>query len=318
MTVRAARFHAWGATPVVEDVPEPVREPGHVLVEVQAAAVAHLDATVAGGDFGMRPALPYIGGVGGAGIVLAADPDGPRPGTQVLLRGGGLGVKRDGTWAERVSVPARAAMPLARPLPPEIAATFFGPATTAYVALHDVARLEKSEEVVVVGAAGAVGSMVVQQAIAAGALVTGVVGRVERAADVPEGASVLVTSDQDAVSRLAADRSASLLVDTIGGPGLAERTRWIRPGGRAVVIGYTTGTRTELDLPSWLLDDVSLLPVNMIRRERRAREIAGELVELLADGALRPAVERFPLADAARALELLHAGRVRGRPVLIP
>jgi NADPH:quinone reductase len=318
VTVRAARFHAWGAAPVVEDVPEPVREPGHVLVEVRAAAVAHLDATVSGGDFGMRPGLPYIGGVEGAGIVLAADPDGPRPGTQVVLRGGGLGVRRDGTWAERVSVPARAAMPLARPLPPEIAATFFAPATTAYVALHDVARLEKGEEVVVVGAAGAVGSMVVQQALAAGARVTGVVGRAERAADVPEGASVVVSSDEDAASRLAADRSAALLVDTIGGPGLAARTRWIRPGGRAVVIGYTAGTRTELDLPSWLLDDVSLLPVNMIRRERRAREIASELVELLADGALRPAVEQFPLADAARALELLRAGRVRGRPVLIP
>lgn len=318
MSVRAARFHGWGAAPVVEDVPEPVREPGQVLVEVQAAAVAHLDATVSGGEFGMRPALPYIGGVEGAGIVLEADADGPPPGTQVLLRGGGLGVKRGGTWTERVSVPARAAMPLARPLPPEIAATFFVPATTAYVALHDVARLEPDEDVVVVGAAGAVGSMVVQQALAAGARVTGVVGRAERAADVPEGASVLVSSDADAVSRLAADRSASLLVDTIGGQGLAERARWIRPGGRAVVIGYTAGTRTELGLPSWLLDDVSLLPVNMIRRERRARELATELAGLLADGALRLAVERFPLADAAKALELLGAGRVRGRAVLIP
>lgn len=318
MSIRAARFHAWGGAPVVEEVPEPVREPGQVLVEVQAAAVAHLDATVSGGEFGMRPALPYIGGVEGAGVVLEADPDGPAPGTQVLLRGAGLGVQRDGTWAERVSVPARAAMPLVRPLPPEIAATFFVPATTAYVAVHDVARLEKGEEAVVVGAAGAVGSMVVQQALAAGARVTGVVGRAERAAEVPEGASVLVSSDQDAVSRLAADRGASLLVDTIGGPGLAERTRWIRPGGRAVVIGYTAGTRAQLDLPSWLLDDVSLLPVNMIRRERRAREIAIELVELLADGVLRLPVERFPLADAARVLELLGAGRVRGRAALTP
>jgi NADPH:quinone reductase len=318
VSVRAARFHAWAAAPVVEDVPEPVREPGQILVEVQAAAVAHLDATVSGGDFGMRPGLPYVGGVEGAGIVLEADPDGPPPGTQVLLRGGGLGVKRDGTWAERVSVPARAAMPLARALPPEIAATFFVPATTAYVALHDVAGLEQGEEVVVVGAAGAVGSMVVQQALAAGAHVTGVVGRPERAADVPEGASVLVSSDEDAAARLAADRPASLLVDTIGGQGLAARARWIRAGGRAVVIGYTAGTRAELDLPSWLLDDVSLLPVNMIRREHRARQLATELAGLLADGALRLAVERFPLAEAARALELLSAGRVNGRAVLVP
>jgi NADPH2:quinone reductase len=314
-TMRAARFHAWGAAPVVEDVPEPVGEPGRVLVQVQASAVAHLDATVSGGDFGMRPPLPYIGGVEGAGIVLEADAGGPAPGTQVVLRGGGLGVLRDGTWTERVSVSAKAVMPLARPLPPEIAASFFVPATTAYVALHDVARLAEGEEVIVVGAAGAVGSMVVQQALAAGARVTGVV---REPTGVPEGAAVISAEDADAVARLAAERPAALLVDTIGGPALAERTRWIRPGGRAVVIGYTAGPRTELDLPSWLLDDVALLPVNMIRRERRARELADGLVGLLADGALSVAVQRFALADAAHALERLRSGRIRGRAVLTP
>ena len=314
-TMRAARFHAWGAAPVVEDVSRPVREPGRVLVQVQASAVAHLDATVSGGDFGMRPPLPYIGGVEGAGIVLEADADGPAPGTQVVLRGGGLGVLRDGTWTERVSVSAKAAMPLARPLPPEVAASFFVPATTAYVALHDVARLTRDDDVIVVGAAGAVGSMVVQQALAAGARVTGVV---RDGAGVPEGATVISAEDADAVARLAAERPASLLVDTIGGRALAERTRWIRPGGRAVAIGYTAGSRTELDLPTWLLDDVALLPVNMIRREKRAREVAAGLVELLADGALSVAVERFALADAAHALERLRSGRVRGRAVLTP
>ena len=314
-TMRAARFHAWGAPPVVEDVAEPVRERGRVLVEVQASAVAHLDATVSGGDFGMRPPLPYIGGVEGAGIVLEADADGPAPGTQVVLRGGGLGVLRDGTWTERVSVSTKAAMPLARPLPPGIAASFFVPATTAYVALHDVARLAPDEEVIVVGAAGAVGSMVVQQALAAGAHVTAVA---REATGVPEGAAFIASDDADAVARLTTERAATLLVDTIGGPALAERSRWIRPGGRAVVIGYTAGPRTELDLPTWLLDDVALLPVNMIRREKRARQLADGLVDLLADGALSLSVERFALADAAHALERLRSGRIRGRAVLHP
>jgi NADPH:quinone reductase-like Zn-dependent oxidoreductase len=313
--MRAARFHAWGAAPVVEDVPEPVAEPGRVLVEVQASAVAHLDATVSGGDFGMRPPLPYIGGVEGAGIVLEADSGGPAPGAQVVLRGGGLGVLRDGTWTERVSVSTKAVMPLARPLPPEVAASFFVPATTAYVALHDIARLTQDDEVIVVGAAGAVGSMVVQQALAAGARVTGVA---RDTVGIPEGATAISAQDADSVARLVAERPASLLVDTIGGRSLAERTRWVRPGGRAVVIGYTAGPRTEFDLPSWLLDDVALLPVNMIRREKRAREVADGLVGLLVDGALSVAVEKFALADAAHALEGLRSGRVRGRAVLIP
>ncbi|WP_030875897.1 zinc-binding dehydrogenase [Streptomyces sp. NRRL S-1868] len=314
--MRAARIHAWGAAPVVEEVPEPVREEGRVLVEVQAGAVAHLDASVAGGDFRLKPQLPYIGGVEGAGVVLEADPDsGLTPGTQVVLRGGGLGLQRDGTWTERTSVSPKACMPLETALPPETAASFFVPATTAYVVLHDVARLREGERVVVVGASGAVGSMVAQQARAAGADVLGVVGRKDQLGDVPDGIQALVL---DEAEHLGEQRSADLLVDTLGGAGLIGRSRWVRQGGRAAVIGYVTGTAVELDLPSWLLDDVALLPVNMIRQEKRAREVCGELVRRLADGTLGVAVETFPLEDTVKALDALRNGRVRGRAVVLP
>jgi NADPH:quinone reductase len=74
--------------------------------------------------------------------------------------------------------------------------------------------------------------------------------------------------------------------------------------------------RADIDLPSWLLDDVALLPFNMIRRERRAREVSGELVERLSAGELHLGVQRFDFADAALALDELRAGRVRGRAVL--
>jgi NADPH:quinone reductase len=316
--MRAARFHEWGAAPRVEEVPEPTRGDGEVLVQVQAAAVAHLDVTVASGEFAMKPPLPYIGGVEGAGVVLEADADsGIAPGTQVILRGGGLGTLRDGTWTERVSVPRKAVRVLASPLPPEVAATFFVPATTAYVAVHDVARVQPGEHVIVVGAAGAVGSMAAQQALAAGARVTGVVGRTDQLADVPKGVDAVDLSSASAIAPLAEARSASLLIDTLGGAGLISRTRWVRQGGRAVVIGYVTGPRTELDLPSWLLDDVALLPVNMIRQERRAREVAGELAERLLAGELQVAVERFNIADTARAVDALKSGRVRGRAVVV-
>ncbi|MBO0850677.1 MAG: alcohol dehydrogenase catalytic domain-containing protein, partial [Pseudonocardia sp.] len=231
--MRAARFHEWGAAPVLEDVPDPVRAGGEVLVEVRAGAVGHLDVTIAGGEFAMRPELPYIGGVEGAGLVLDADPDAPvRPGSEVMLRGGGLGLLRDGCWTERVSVPAKAVTPLPAPLPPEVAATFFVPATTAYVALHDVARLDAGEQVIVAGAAGAVGSMVAQLALAAGATVTGVVSWPEQLARVPKGAEPVDGSAPDAVAELTRRRSASLLVDTLGGADLVDRSRWVRQGGR--------------------------------------------------------------------------------------
>ncbi|TWF75088.1 NADPH2:quinone reductase [Pseudonocardia hierapolitana] len=315
--MRAARLHAWGAAPVLDEVPPPTRADGEVLVTVEAAAVAHLDLTIAGGDFGMKPQLPYIGGVEGAGVV-AESGGGLEPGTQVILRGGGLGMLRDGTWTEQVSVPAKAVTPLAEPLPPAVAATFFVPATTAYVALHDVARLQPGEEVVVVGAAGAVGAMVAQQAVAAGATVIGVVGRSDQLDLVPDGIEAVDGSSDESVARLAESRTATLLVDTLGGEGLVGRSRWVRRGGRAVVIGYVTGTSVTIDLPSWLLDDVALLPVNMIRQERRAREVSDELVRRLAAGELGVAVQPYDLADAAAAVEDLRAGRVAGRAVVLP
>lgn len=317
--MRAARFHTWGSAPVVDDVAEPTRGEGEVLVDVQAAAVAHLDVTVASGTFNLKPPLPYAGGVEGAGIVVEADASsGVEPGDQVMLRGAGLGLLRDGTWTERLSVPAKAANKLDAPLPPEVAATFYVPATTAYVVLHDVARLSEDEQVIVVGAAGAVGSMVAQQAVLAGAKVTGIVGRADQLTDVPDGVTGVCLDSTDDIDRLAVDRPASLLVDTLGGDGLVARTRWVRPGGRAAVIGYVTGTEVRVDLPSWLLDDVALLPVNMIRQERRAREIAGDLVKKLSAGELSVAVQKYEFADAALALEDLRAGRVRGRAVLVP
>lgn len=317
--MRAARFHEWGSAPVVEEVPDPVRADGEVLVQVRAGAVAHLDVTISGGDFAMKPPLPYIGGVEGAGTVLDADPDsGIAPGAQVMLRGGGLGMLRDGTWTERVSVPRKAVTVLDPPLAPEVAATFFVPATTGYVAVHDVARVERDDHVIVVGAAGAVGAMAVQHALAAGATVTGVVGRPEQLPHVPGGAEALDLTSESAVTGLAASRPGSVLIDTLGGDGLTGRAKWVRPGGRAVVIGYVAGTRTEIDLPSWLLDDVALLPVNMIRQERRAREIAPELVRQLAAGELQLAVERFSLADTAAALGALRSGSLKGRAVVHP
>lgn len=325
-TMRAVRVHDWGAPPVVETVEVPRPAEGESLVRVEAAAVAHLDRTVAGGDFGIKPALPYIGGVEGCGVVVESDS--LEPGARVMLRGGGLGLMRNGTWAEYVTVSTRHLTVLPEGMTPELGATFFVPLTTAAVALRRIGRLGEwgvdgvasaSDEVVVVGgAAGAVGSMVAQLAVRDGASVIGVVADEEQAATLPEGVEAVVAADEARAAQLAEERPASLLVDTLGGEGLGARSRWVRPGGRAVSIGYVAGTDLTLDLPNWLLQDVALLPVNMIRRDREARALAADLAPLLVTGELRLNVERFDFEDAARALELLGAGKLRGRAVLVP
>ena len=70
----------------MEEIGVPTAALGESLVRVEAAAVAHLDVTVAGGDFGIKPTLPYTGGVEGCGVVVESAT--MKPGTRVVLRGG--------------------------------------------------------------------------------------------------------------------------------------------------------------------------------------------------------------------------------------
>lgn len=315
--MRAARLHEWGGRPSVDEVPEPSE--GETLVRIEAAAVAHLDLTVASGKFHIKPDLPHIGGVEGCGTVVSSDVH--EPGTRVMLRGGGLGLVRGGTWAELVATRSKNVASLPADLSPELGATYFVPTTTAYTALNEVGRLgawsTDDEVVVVAGAAGAVGSMVVQLALRAGATVIGLAAS-EQVGRLPDGVEAVRLDDEARAAELTRTRPATLLVDTLGGAGLAGRSRWVRPGGRAVAIGYVAGTELSLDLPNWLLEDVALLPVNMIRRDAAAREHAPMLARLLAAGELTLEVESFGMADVGKALDLLATGGLRGRAVITP
>ena len=78
------------------------------------------------------------------------------------------------------------------------------------------------------------------------------------------------------------------------------------------------GDPRVVDLPRWLLDDVSLLPVNMMRRPDASQRRTAELAPLVAAGELTVAVERFGLEDAAAAVARLRSGGVCGRVVLEP
>ncbi|WP_344077046.1 quinone oxidoreductase family protein [Luedemannella helvata] len=307
----------------MEEVPIPTLREGESLVRVDAAAVSHLDLTIASGSFDLRPDLPYIPGVEGCGVVEASNE--LPPGTRVLLRGAGLGMVKPGTWAEYVAVKSKALTEVPANLLPELAATFFQPATTAQVTLEEVGRLgdwpgvdgAQSEVVVVAGAAGAVGSIVAQLALRAGSRVVGLAEESQRDL-VPAGVEFCAHGDEAAMREMDTERPATVLIDTVGGDAMPRRMRWVRPGGRAVAVGYVAGTTLRLDLPSWLLADVALLPVNMMRRESAARSRGLGLADLFLSGDLTLNTETFGLEELGRALESLASGRIRGRGVVLP
>ena len=307
----AARVHAWGEPPVVEEVADPSPRDDEAVVRVVAAAVGHVDRDIMRGGFVRHPPLPYVPGVEGAGVVVSSARS--PAGAEVWFRGAGLGIVANGTWAELAAVREVALMPMPDGVEPKVAGTFFSVATSAHAALHDVGEVQSGERVAVRGAAGAVGSLAVQLALRAGAAdVVGIVSRPDR--PVPAGARAVAAGDglAEAVGEV------DLLIDTVGGSGLEDLVQVVAPGGRIVLVGYTAGTRAELDLSRLMQRDVRLLPLNMIRRERAARAAAGGLLELLARGELTLGVTSFALIDVGPALAALEMGEVSGRVALVP
>lgn len=324
------RIHDWQALPVIERIPIPQPREGESLVRIEAAGVTHLDLTVWSGSFAMSPALPYTGGVEGAGTIVQSQRY--PPGTHVAVRNSSLGLLRDGTWAEFATVPDDELVALPAALPAAIAASYFDPLATAYVTLHDIIRIGvwpqeagamqpvvlADEHIAVSGAAGAVGSAVIQLALLAGVRVTGLVSRPESAGHVPEGAAVAVTATDGTLEALAERQPFTALVDTVGGPSLSQRIACVQPGGRAAIVGYTAGESCQIDLPNWLLGDVALLPVNMIRHGARATQLDEKLITLVTSGAVAIQTQTVAMDQAETAVPLLRSGSVRGRLVITP
>ena len=312
--MKAVRVHAFDAPPAIEDILEPTLRPGRTLVRMEAATVGHIDRTVWRGSFLKHPPFPYTPGVEAAGVVVASSVH--REGQRVWLRGSGLGTLFDGTWCELIDAPDEALGLLPDGVPATIGSAFFSPSTSAWVALHDVARLSAGESVLVTGATGAVGSLAVQLALDAGADVTALVANAAQAAWIASGAKVIVLDD-DLASSLG-PASVDLLVDTVGGPVLAAALPRVRAGGRAVLVGYTAGNTLTLDIAHFLQRDVSLLPLNMFRRESAGRAAAPELLARLADGRLKLDAQSFALEDAAKAMDWISQRGHRGRAGLVP
>jgi len=310
--MKAVRVHAWGEAPVLETVPAAIEREARSIVRIEAASVGHLDRTIWRGEFLRPPALPYVPGIEGSGVV---EQGAVLPvGTRVWFRGGGLGTQEDGTWRERCPVPDAILAPLPDGVPFDAGASFFSPCTSAWVALHDVGALQPGERVLVSGATGAVGSVACQLALGAGARVFGVVGSAERVAQLADGVEAIVVERR--APRTPSDVQADLLIDTVGGPMLAALLPVVAAGGRAVLVGYLGGAKLSLDLTKFIQRDVSLLPLNMLRREAAGRAAAPALLARIADGSLQVERRCFDFADAAKALEWLERPDHRGRAVL--
>lgn len=307
----------------VNDWPEPQVGPGEVLVDVKAAALNFPDLLMIQGLYQERPPLPFVVGTEMSGVVAAVGEGVTHvaPGDRVVAACGR-------TLAERVVAKA----PFVIPAPGKLAfASAAGICITYFTSMHALkqrAQLKAGETLLVLGAAGGVGTTAVELGKRMGAVVIAAASSDAKLELVRKlGADHVVnyaTEDlRERIKTITSGKGVDVVYDPVGGTLAEPALRSMAWGGRYLVIGFAGGDipRIPLNLP--LLKGCSIVGVfwgSFAARERDVqRRNVMELWEMFESGQLVPVVgETHPLADYAKAFESLAARRAQGKVVLLP
>ena len=319
--MRAFQIAAAGDTARLRDVAAPRPGPGEVAVDVAAAALNFGDLLLAAGTYQVRPETPFTLGMELAGTVaeLGEGVSGPAPGTRVMAYRG------VGALAGRAVVPAADCLALPDAIPFATGAAIPVAYGTSELALFHRGRLAAGETLVVTGAAGGVGLTAVELAARAGARVVACArGTAKlRVAEGAGAAETIDTSDPDLDLRAAIRDlgGADVLYDTVGGAGFEGALRALRPGGRAIVVGFAGGEVGRVRLNHLLVKNVDVIGFYWGGYAAFAPEVlrAGlaRCVDLVAAGSLRPHVGAiFPLARVEEGFELLRSRGSTGKVVI--
>lgn len=303
----------------LRDIEPPPVGPGEVLVQVRAAGVdpgvwhlmSGMPYLVRAMGFGLRrPKVPVPGrDVAGVVHAVGAGVAGLRPGDEVY------GTCETGSFAEYATARAGRLAPKPERLTFEQAAVTPISGVTALQGLRDSGRLQPGQRVMVIGAAGGVGSFAVQIATALGATVTAVCsgGKAELVRSLGAGEVIDYTREEVTSHGPRYD----LILDTAGSRPLSVLRRALRPQGTLVIVGGEHGGPILGGFDRSLRAPLASVLGGQRLRGLMAKENAADLAELtklIESGAVTPLVERaYPLAEAAEAIRYLHAGHVSGK-----
>lgn len=311
-----------GTHRVHDDVPAPAPGPGEALIEVEAAGVNFPDLLIVQGLYQFKPELPFAPGGEGAGTVLAvgADVRSFAPGDEVTF------IEPFGAFQEQVVVRAERLVRKPPFMSFEEAAAFTLTYGTSYYALKQRARLQPGESLLVLGAAGGVGSAAVELGAAMGAEVIAAASTEDKrqfAESLGAGATIDYVNDdlKTRVRELTGGRGADVVYDPVGGEHTEAAFRAIAWNGRHLVVGFSSGTIPRLPLNLALLKHASLVGVFWgAWTEHDPKDHAAnmeELYQMVHSGTIRPRIEAvLPLERHDEAFALLADRKVKGKVVL--
>lgn len=310
----------------IGEMPKPVPKAGEVLVAVRATAVNFVDLLVIGGKYQFMPQRPFVPGKGPAGVVAALG-DGV---TGFKLGERVLAMAEIGGYAEFATVGASDCYRLPDNLSFVDAAASAVIYDTAWIALHDRARLHPGETVLVLGATGGVGLAAIGLAKAAGAKVLAGISS-------PDKEDIVRAAGADAVIDLTAPhlhdavrdqvyahtnkQGADVILDMLGGDIFDAAIRALAWCGRLVVIGFASGRIPTIKSNYLLLKNIEVSGMQVSDYRKRKPELMAqcfaEVFALFASGTIEPPpVTTYPLEEFATALHAIQDRTARGRIVL--
>jgi NADPH:quinone reductase-like Zn-dependent oxidoreductase len=299
--------------------PEPQPPAGWTTVTVRATALNHHDVWSLRGVGLSADKLPMILGCDAAGIdedgnevvvhAVIGDPDAGGGDETLDPRRSLLSERNDGTFAEKVAVPRRNLLPKPAALSFEEAACLPTAYLTAYRMLFDKAGVQPGATVLVQGAGGGVSTALVLLGRAAGYRMW-VTSRSE--------------AKRDAAIKLGADRAfatgdrlperVDVVMETVGQATWGHSLRSLRPGGRIVISGATSG-----EVPPAELNRVFFTQLSVVGSTMGTRDQLGRLIRFLEQTGTRPVIDRvLPLASAAEGFAAMIEGTHTGKIVFTP
>ena len=307
----------WQASPS----PEPGL--GEVRVAIKAASLNFPDLLIVQGKYQMKPPLPFVPGAEFSGVVEAVG-----EGVKHLSVGSHVaGFAGTGGSGTHTIANAAVLMPLPDAFSFEDGAAFLCTYGTTYHALMDRAALKPGETVLVLGAAGGVGTAAIQIAKAAGAKVIAAASTDEKCALCQAlGADATINYSthnlRDELKTLTDGKGPDVIYDPVGGDITEAAFRSIAWRGRLLVVGFASGTIPALPLNLTLLKGASVMGVfwgEFARREPQNN--AACLMQLAAwymQGKIKPVIEhKLPMSQLKEAFALMGSRQVRGKVVLV-
>jgi NADPH:quinone reductase len=306
-----------------KELPTPVPKAGEVLIAIKAASLNFPDLLTVQNKYQFKPPLPFVPGSEYAGVVEAVG-----DGVKHLKVGDPVAaIGSSGGFGTHACVAAAGVMPLPPGFAFDDAAAFVMTYATTHHALIDRAQLKAGETLLVLGAAGGVGTAAIQIGKVLGARVIAAASSDEKCdfcRSLGADATINYTAGniRDELKKLTDGKGPDVVYDPVGGD-LAEPVfRSIAWRGRYLVVGFAQGSIPALPLNLALLKGAAIVGVfwgDFARREPKANAAGlAELARWYAEGKIKPAIDqKLPMRELPAAYARMDSRKVLGKLVMV-